>query len=119
MKTFNKIIAILLILVLCLPFLTGCYDAVSIETLAYVIAVGIDKGENNNLKLSFQIAALSNASSSDGGSSSQYKSASVISVDCSTIDHGINLINSYISKKINLSHCKAIIISEDLAYDGL
>lgn len=119
MKTFNKIIAILLILVLCLPFLTGCYDAVSIETLAYVIAVGIDKGENNNLKLSFQIAALSNASSNDGGSSSQYKSASVISVDCSTIDHGINLINSYISKKINLSHCKAIIISEDLAYDGL
>lgn len=28
-------------------------------------------------------------------------------------------MNSYISKKISLSHCKAIIISEELAYDGV
>ena len=59
-----KIIAVILILVLCLPTLTGCYDAIGIEVLAYVIAIGIDKGETNNLKLSFQITTLTDSNSS-------------------------------------------------------
>ena len=57
------------------------------------------------------------SSGSSGGSSSQ--SSTVLSTDCSNIDSGISLINSYISKKINLSHCKAVIISEELAYNGV
>ena len=53
------------------------------------------------------------------GSSSQSQESTVSSVDCSSIDAAISLINSYISKKINLSHCKAIVISEELAYEGI
>lgn len=67
-----------------------------------------------------QVAKLSKDNSGDissGGSASE--SSTVLSVDCSNIDSGISLINSYISKKINLSHCKAIIISEDLAHSGV
>lgn len=77
-------------------------------------------GETDKLKLSLQVAILSGndeSSGSSGGSSSD--SSTVLSVDCSSIDSGISLINSYISKKINLSHCKAIIISEELAYNGV
>lgn len=77
-------------------------------------------GETDKLKLSLQIAVLSGneqSSGSSGGSSSD--ASTVISVDCSSIDSGISLINSYISKKINLSHCKAIIISEEFAYNGV
>lgn len=120
MKKIIKVSLIILILTICLFTLTGCYDANGIENLAYVIALGIDKGDTSKLKLSLQIASLtsSESSSSDGGSS-QYSQADVISVDCSTIDEGITLLNSYISKKINLSHCKAIIISEELAYQGV
>lgn len=51
--------------------------------------------------------------------SSQSQSSTITTVDCASIDSGIALINSYISKKINLSHCKAIIISEELAYEGI
>jgi len=74
----------------------------------------------DNLKLSLQIAILSGndeSSGSSGGSSSD--ASTVISVDCSSIDSGISLINSYISKQISLSHCKAIIISEELASSGV
>lgn len=77
-------------------------------------------GDTDKLKLSLQVAILSGndqSSGSAGGSSSD--SSTVLSVDCSSIDSGISLINSYISKKINLSHCKAIIISEELAYNGV
>lgn len=120
MERIIKITLIVLILILCLSVLTGCYDASGIENLAYVIALGIDKGDTNKLKLSLQITSLtSSESSSNGGGSSQYSQASVISVDCSTINEGLALVNSYISKKVNLSHCKAIIISEELAYEGI
>lgn len=64
MKFYKKIVSIILIFVLCLCFLTGCYDAKDIEVLAYVIAIGIDKGNYNNLKLSLQITTLTESNSS-------------------------------------------------------
>lgn len=78
-------------------------------------------GETDKLKLSLQVAILSGnsqGSSSSSGSSST-EASTVLSVDCSTLDSGISLINSYISKKVNLSHCKAIIISEEFAQSGV
>lgn|GEM_PF-6155679 len=39
----------------------------------------------------------------------------IISVEAVNIDSALSLINGYISKKINLSHSKVIVISESLA----
>lgn len=112
----KKFLIILMLITFVFP-LCGCYDAKGIETLAYVVALGIDKGKSNTYKLTLQIALLSENDS--GGSSSQSNTSTVVAVECSTIDSGISLINSYISKQINLSHCKAVIISEALAYEGI
>lgn len=114
----KKAITILLIIMFCLFTLSGCYDAESLETLAYAVAIGIDKGQNDTIRLSLQIAIASDDSSS-GGNSSQSSKSTVTTVDCSSIDSGISLVNSYISKKINLSHCKAIVISEEVAQSGV
>lgn len=114
-----KFLALLLILISFLSTLTGCYSAEGIEVLAYAVAIGIDKGETDKLKVSFQLAILSNSSGGGGNSTSQSQESSVSSVDCSSVDAAIALINSYISKKINLSHCKAIVISEELAHEGI
>lgn len=112
-----KYIFLILILLLSLFCLSGCYDARGVETLAYAVAIGIDKGADDTIRLSLQFAVPTSSDSSS--SSSQTSSSTVIYVDCSTIDSGISLINSYISKKVNLSHCKAIVISETLAYEGI
>lgn len=115
-----NIFTFILILLFCLCFLTGCDSANGVETKAYVIALGVDNGTVNKFKLSLQIAILSGSSESSGNdSSSNSKPSTVLSVECSSIDSGINLINSYISKKINLSHCKVIIFSEELAKNGI
>lgn len=105
------------ILILCLFFLTGCSSLSDIETKAYVIALGIDNSETNNIKLSLQIAVLSSSGSSSEGS--QKEESTIVAVECADINSGISLINSYISKQIDLSHCKAIILSEELAKNGL
>ena len=104
-----KPLAILLAIMLCLTTFTGCYSAEGIETLAYVVAIGIDKGESDKIRVSLQFAILSDASSGSGGSSSQSQESTVTTVDCASIDSGITLINSYISKKVNLSISQILI----------
>lgn len=113
---------LLTIFILPLLILTGCSEKnSSVEDLAYVIAIGIDKGESNYLKLSLQFAtpSSSGSGSSSGASSSSGSESTISTTECSTIDSGLNLINSYISDKINLSHCKVIVFSEELAADGI
>ena len=65
-----------------------------------------------------QLVGNSGGSSSSSGSS-QSTGTTITSVKCSSINSGISLINGHISKKVNLSHCQEIIISEKLAYLGL
>lgn len=117
MNILKKIISLILISIFSLFTLSGCkYENNSIENLAYVIALGIDKGEQNLLKLSFQFATPSSDSSSSSSSGSE---TTTTTVECSSISSGFNLMNSYISKKLNLSHCKVIIFSEELAANGI
>ena len=62
----KKLIAFILIIIFYLFTLTGCYSAEGIETLAYAVAIGIDKGENDKIRLSLQFALLSDSSSGGG-----------------------------------------------------
>lgn len=59
------------------------------------------------------------SSSGSSSSSSQSAGTTITSVKCTSINSGISLINSHISKKINLSHCQEIIFSEKLAILGI
>ncbi len=61
----KKLTIILILTVYCLFTLTKCYSAKGLETLAYVVALGIDKGENDKIKLSLQFA-VPNKSNSEG-----------------------------------------------------
>lgn len=116
-KKLKHIVALFLILTLFLFSLSGCYSTHNIDHLAYVVAIGFDVGENNKLKLSFQISVPGN--SSGGNGSSQSDSSVVTTIECSSFDSGVNLLNSYLSKESNLSHCKIIVFSEEFAYNGI
>ena len=59
----KKIFIVLLILIFGMFTLTGCYNAEGLETLAYAVAIGIDKGKNDKIRLSLQFAVLSESSS--------------------------------------------------------
>ena len=58
----KKIFVIILIIIFCMFPLTGCYNAEGLETLAYAVAIGIDKGENDKIRISLQFAVLSESS---------------------------------------------------------
>lgn len=113
----KKSLSLFLIITVLMFSLSGCYNSQNIDHLAYVVAIGFDMGENNKLRLSFQISIPSN--SSEGGSSSQSDSSIVTSIECASFDSGVNILNSYLSKESNLSHCKIIVFSEDFANHGI
>ena len=101
--------------------LTGCQTAMGIDKFYYIIALGIDFSENHLLKVSIQTtdngSGESNGSSGSGSSqSSNYK---IYSVEAETIDSAITILNNYLSKKVNLSHCSALVFSEEVARSGI
>jgi spore germination protein KC len=125
MKLSKKLKEILLtfififVLVLILFTLTGCQKTTSIEDYYYAIAIGIDAvPDSNNINFSVQIADTSSNSSDDMGSA-QFSKYTIYQVEANSIDIGINILNNYLSKQINLSHCSAIIFSEDIAKKGI
>ena len=114
----KKTIATFLVIIILIIYILSENKITNIDNYAYVVSIGIDEGENSPLKVSFQIANTSDSGSSSDTDSSTSKSI-ISSVETTSIDNAINLINTYISKELSLSHCKAIVISEKLAYGGI
>ena len=112
MKAKRIISVFIVITILVLP-LSGCYDSNEIENLAYAIAVGIDKGQQKEFKLTFQIVVPTKIS---GGGE---ESLTLTSIETDNILSGLKNASESISRQINLSHAKLIVFSEDIARDGL
>lgn len=114
----KKQIAFILVLIIMIFSLTGCYSTIDIDKYFYIIALGIDSAENGLIKVSIQIASSSENSQSQS-STSQSNSFKIYSVEAETLDSAISLLNNYLDKKVNLSHCSALVISEDIAKSGI
>ena len=63
----KKIIILIFLLIFLLLLSNNIFYEEDIDHLAYVIAIGIDKGEKEKLKISFQIS-IPESGSSDSGS---------------------------------------------------
>lgn len=109
------IIFLIIIIAIMIPF-ANSYSIQSIDELAYLVAIGIEKGENNNYIYSFEFTI---ANSSGEGTSGEASPTILNKIESSSLSSAITLMNNYVSKQINLSHCKAVVISEDIATDGI
>ena len=110
-KIFKKIFIAILIIMFLLAFFKS-YSTLNVDNLSVVVAMGLYVSDKNNLKISFQFTNPSSVSES--GTSEQSPSI-IYTVDASSISSGVNLINTYIGKSVNLSHCKVIAFSEEIA----
>ena len=132
----KKFFIVLIIVSIIYAFFTNSTSSKKIDNMAYIVAVGIEKSTVEKYKMTFELSTVKSSSSesssdsgkesgngnSSGANSSNSESSSPYTsyaVECSSIDTGISLLNTYINKHINLSHCKIIVISEDLARDGI
>ena len=114
----NKIIRNIFIFILIIIFIiafSSSYSSLSIDNLAYVLAVAIDSSDDNKLEVSFQFSTPVSAESS----SSEKPTPIINTVTASSLSNAINLVNGYLGQQINMSHCMVIIFSEELAFKGI
>ena len=106
------------ILSLILLTFTGCLAKTELEDYAYVIAVGVDKGSEDSYLVSFQVAVPIKIAG-EGSTGSGKESTSIISLETDTLFNSISRADTMISKEITLSHNKLIVISEEVAQEGI
>jgi len=115
-----KIFAVIFMILMQTAVFTGCFDKRELDDMAYPVALGFDKGETNELRMTLQMAVPTNISGGEsGGGGEGEKSAIVITVDTPSIYSGLSMFNTFISKQINMSHIKAIVFSKEIAQEGI
>ena len=116
----NKTFLVLLILLLGITFtyaFSASYSTHNIDNIAYVIAIGIDIADiDNYLKLSFEFIDISSFSEQSSANSTK---PIIEEVSAPSISAGIDIMNAYLGKQINLSHCKIVVFSEEVAKKGI
>lgn len=117
-KNLRSIIVFVILLVIFVNAFSASYTSRNISNLAYIFALGIDKGENAKMKISAQLSNIA-TSTGGGGSSGEGNDPILISCEANSIFSGINLLNTYIGKELNLAHCSVFVFSKEFAQIGI
>ncbi len=96
--------------------LTGCNGARESEEVAYIVAIGIDKAEQEGMiKVTYQIARPN----VEGNKGEGDKDIILLTNTAVTIAESLNLLNSKMALVPSMSHIKVLIVGEELARQGL
>lgn len=110
-----KRLSLILILTLTLA-LGGCSEYIEVDEKSFVIAIGMDKAENGLMKVSF---LFTSPESGGGDSSTEPPEKDLLTVEAPTIYSALRLINTFRSKKIDISHTLLIVFSQEIAQEGI
>lgn len=111
---------LIIFLLLCVPMLCSC-SGNEPNDVAYVVALGIDKGLGDNFGITIQFAkpnTISGGASEEGGKAGNEIIENIF-IEAPSIYSAINVANSVISKEFSLSHTRIIVFSEELAREGI
>lgn len=115
MKKWIRNITIIALIFVFITAFSSSYSSLNIDNLTYVLAIGIDLTNNNELEVSFQFTNPIPAESS----ASEKSTPIINAVTASSLSKAINLVNGYQPRQLNLSHCKIIVFSEEIAQRGI
>ncbi|MDN0193185.1 Ger(x)C family spore germination protein [Bacillus stercoris] len=115
-KTIYKCVVPLLICIL----LAGCWDRTEINDIAFVVSSAIDK-KKDQYRVAMQIPLVGQlgGQTGGGGGTAGSKTWYVDSASGTTIREANNKLQTSLSRTINTSHRRTVIIGEDMARDGV
>ena len=112
----KKLIPLLLIFSI---FMTSCSSMHEVDDFAYVIALGVDISEDGNFLYTYSFANSIGIGGEEGGGKPSDESLLNITVPAKDVFEGINILNTNISKMVEMSHLKLIVFSKEIAKKGL
>ncbi len=95
-------------------FLSGCSDRAEIERLAHVVVLGLDRVDDQFIKVTFQIANPQ-VGSTDRSQAEKEPSSDTITITATDIVNAKELSKTIIPRRMSFTHLQTIIISEELA----
>ncbi|MFD2171289.1 Ger(x)C family spore germination protein [Tumebacillus lipolyticus] len=109
---------LLVVLLLLSPLgVSGCWDRIEMNDLAWVMATGIDEAEDGKIRMTLQIATPANGSSdSPKGKSDQFIVQSAVGKN---LHDAQQKIENRMSRQLYEGHRRIILIGEDLAKRGI
>lgn len=107
-------VKLLFITVALLLLIQGCWGARETDEMGYILMMGIDKGKENIIRATFQIAVPQPA---EGGEAKV--ATEIIEVEAASLFGAQQLASAFISKHLTLIHNKAVVVSEEIAREGL
>lgn len=117
MKRMKRVAIILL---LCPPLLTGCWNKEELSDLAIVIGMGIDREpETDEYRVSFQVFNPSSLSTASGQSAGGPFPIAFYSVSNSTLFGAFRLATQKVPRRLFFSHTQILVIGESLAKSGM
>ncbi|MBO8128769.1 MAG: Ger(x)C family spore germination protein [Peptococcaceae bacterium] len=117
--------ALLVVTVLLLAgVLTGCWSYGEPDEIAWVQAIGLDKGEQNRITVTFVVAVPKAIAGGGGGQPAQGGEGGAgtfqpISFEAETLLGARELLNSVMDRRVNLSHTRWIVFGRELAEEGI
>ncbi|MCO7124495.1 Ger(x)C family spore germination protein [Sporolactobacillus shoreicorticis] len=114
--TYKKI-TLVLIVFLFLISLTGCWDKGELNESAIVVAMGIDRNENNgDIDMTLQFIRPGALNQQQGSNESPYD---VINASGESFLETVKKANEKLDRKLSFAHLKTIIIGEKMAKTGV
>ncbi|WP_353894149.1 Ger(x)C family spore germination protein [Proteinivorax hydrogeniformans] len=112
-KKLRRIAAFLLIIAITIPS-SGCWSRRELEDLAFVLAMGVEENDNG-------IKILAHIGQEGGGDmeDEEGEGALVIEGEGKTISDAFDNLFSKTNKRPYLNHLKVIVLSEELAREGI
>jgi spore germination protein KC len=113
----TKIVGNLLMFLVVVCILSGCWDHEELEDKSYVIGLGIDHSQHEGRIKVTMLLANPEVGSMQGGGGSAEKPREIITFDANDIIAAKGTANSIISRNISYDLLKIVVVSEDYAKD--
>lgn len=109
----KKLVLLLTEIFLILASTTGCWNYREVDNLAIVAGVAIDKGKNNNYLITVEIVNI------ESGGKEAKTTSKKLEMEGETIFDGARNTIKISGKRLYFSHIKIVIISKEIAKEGL
>ncbi|MED1472598.1 Ger(x)C family spore germination protein [Bacillus salipaludis] len=108
------------LILLCPLLLTGCWSQLELNERAFVAGIYIDKASNEKMEVSLSFTLPNRLVPGDlGGAGTSGKPYTILSATGKSFTEAYKKIQASITRNISWGHTRIIIISEEMARDGI
>ncbi|MEH7119858.1 Ger(x)C family spore germination protein [Neobacillus vireti] len=115
----KKGLIVITMLFMLTPLLSACWNQKELTDLAFIMAMGIDKGKDKKYKVSFQLVNPGNVSSGQNGGGGQGLPIAVYRSTGDTLTEAARNATKKVSRRLYYAHTNVVVVSEDIAKKDL